>query len=284
MQFETRRFRVPGDIHVVADIGGNPSGPTVILQHGGGQTRHSWGGAMQELMAHGYHVINLDARGHGDSDWDQQGDYSLEALSRDLRAVIATLSSRPALVGASMGGASSLFTVGNSDEQIAVALVLVDIVPTINMDGANNIGNFMRSRPDGFASLEEVADVVAAYNPHRGRPKDTSGLMKNLRLRADGRLHWHWDPQFIRSTSRLEPPQFAVQLLEAAARVRIPALLVRGMKSNIVTDEGVAELSQQLKQLEVYDVREAGHMVAGDSNDAFNRGVISFLRRYLPVE
>ena len=284
MQFETRRYPVPGGIHVVADVGGNPQHPTVILQHGGGQTRHSWGGALQELVARGYHVVSLDARGHGDSDWDPEGNYSLEALSRDLRAVIATLSSRPALVGASMGGACSLLTVGNSEEQIAAALILVDIVPTVNMGGANKIGKFMRSRPEGFANLEEAADAVAAYSPHRPRPKDTTGLMKNLRLREDGRLYWHWDPQFMRRTHRLEPPQFALQLLEAAERVRIPTLLVRGLQSDIVTDQGVAEFKQRLKQLEVYDVRDAGHMVAGDRNDAFNHGVISFLQRYLPAE
>jgi pimeloyl-ACP methyl ester carboxylesterase len=283
MQFETRRYPVPGGISVVADVGGDPNHPAVILQHGGGQTRHSWGGAMRELVAHGYHVLNLDARGHGDSDWANDGNYSLEAMAGDLRAVIGTLSSRPALVGASMGGACSLYTVGNSDPDLASALILVDIVPTVNMEGAAKIGNFMRSRPEGFATLQEAADAVAAYNPHRPRPKDISGLMKNLRKREDGRLHWHWDPQFMRSQHRLEPPLFALQLLEAAERVQIPTLLVRGMQSDIVTEEGITEFKRRLKQLEVYDVGDAGHMVAGDRNDAFNQGVITFLRAHLPL-
>ena len=100
MNFETRRFSVPGGIHVVGDVGGNPTHPLVILQHGGGQTRHSWGTATRDLVAAGYYVANLDARGHGDSDWPPNGDYSLESLSSDLRAVIATLGSTPALVGA----------------------------------------------------------------------------------------------------------------------------------------------------------------------------------------
>ena len=126
MQIETRRYSVPSGINVVGDVGGDPLRPAVILQHGGGQTRHSWGKAMQDLLAAGYHVINLDARGHGDSDWAPDGNYSVQALSGDLRAVIATLSSKPALVGASMGGACSLYTVGNSPERIASALVLVE--------------------------------------------------------------------------------------------------------------------------------------------------------------
>jgi pimeloyl-ACP methyl ester carboxylesterase len=284
MQFETRRYPVPGGISVAGDVGGDPSHPAVILQHGGGQTRHSWGGAMRELVSQGYHVINLDARGHGDSDWAPDGNYSLDALAGDLRAVIATLSSKPALVGASMGGACSLYTVGMSEAQIVAALILVDMVPRVNPAGAAKIAAFMRSRPDGFATLDEAAEAVAAYNPHRPRPKDSSGLMKNLRRREDGRLHWHWDPRFMRGPYRLEPPEFAGQLLEAASRVRIPTLLVRGLKSDIVSEEGVEEFRQRVQQLEVYDVGGAGHMVAGDRNDAFNQGVISFLQRHLPIE
>ncbi|MET0985067.1 MAG: alpha/beta hydrolase [Steroidobacteraceae bacterium] len=283
MNFETRRYPVPGGISVAADVGGDSSHPCVILQHGGGQTRHSWGGAMRELVARGYHVINLDARGHGESDWSPDANYSLEALAADLRAVIATLDSKPALVGASMGGATSLYTVGSAETPIATALVMVDVTPRVNMEGAAKIGAFMRARPEGFASLEEVADAVAAYNPHRPRPKDISGLMKNLRVR-DGRLFWHWDPKFLRSPQRLEPPAFAEVLLQAAERVRVPTLLVRGMQSDIVSQEGIAEFQQRLPALEVCDVSGAGHMVAGDKNDAFNQGVLAFLQRHLPAK
>jgi pimeloyl-ACP methyl ester carboxylesterase len=191
--------------------------------------------------------------------------------------------SRPALVGASMGGACSLFTVGNSTEQIASALVLVDFVPHIAPDGAQRIAAFMQARPEGFANVEEAADAVAAYNPHRPRPKNPSGLMKNLRLREDGRLHWHWDPKMLATRQRIEPPQFITLLADAARKVRVPALLVRGLQSDIVTPEGMREFQRLLPSLEIYDVAGAGHMVAGDDNDAFNRGVISFLERHLPV-
>src|SRR5882757_10873228 len=106
---ETRRYDACGGLSVAADVGGDPSHPAVILLHGGGQTRHSWAGTMRELLAQGYHVINLDARGHGNSDWAKDGDYGLKALAADLRAVIGTLSSKPVLVGASMGGATGLY-------------------------------------------------------------------------------------------------------------------------------------------------------------------------------
>jgi pimeloyl-ACP methyl ester carboxylesterase len=281
MSFVTRRFTVPGGLSIAGDVGGDPSHRPVILQHGGGQTRHSWGKAMRELVDAGYFVLNLDARGHGDSDWAPDGDYSIDALSADLMAIIATLRSPPALVGASMGGICSLYSLGISDQQIASALVLVDIVPRIGADGAAKIGTFMGSALQGFASLEEAADAVAAYNPHRQRPKDVSGLMKNLRLRPDGRLYWHWDPRFLQQ-ERPAPEMLAQRLLEAASRIRIPTLLVRGLQSDIVTEEGIREFKERLPALEVYDVGGAGHMVAGDKNDAFDQGVVSFLYRVAP--
>lgn len=277
--FTTRRYTGARGVTLAADVGGDPAAPGVILMHGGGQTRHSWGSAMRELVAQGFHVVNLDARGHSDSDWAPDGDYSLDALSADLRAVIATLPAPPALVGASMGGATALYAAGNSATPIASALVLVDIVPRIEAEGGAKIGAFMRANPGGFASVEDAADAVSRYYPHRPRPKDPSGLMKNLRRRADGRLYWHWDPRMLEPKREPEPPQFADQLLAACAGVKVPTLLVRGRESDIVGDAGIAEFRRVLPSLEVFDVPGAGHMVAGDRNDAFNEGVVSFLRR-----
>ena len=277
--FTTVHFAGANGLRLAADVGGEPSQPSVILMHGGGQTRHSWGTAMRELVAQGFHAISLDARGHGDSDWSPDGDYKLAALSADLLAVIATLPSAPALVGASMGGATALYAVGTSPTPIARALVMVDIVPRVESEGGAKIGAFMRANPEGFATLEEAADTVAAYYPHRPRPKDVSGLMKNLRKREGGRLFWHWDPRMLTPTEKPEPPQFTTQLLDACSGVHIPTLLVRGLNSDIVSESGIAEFKSRLPQLEVFDVSGAGHMVAGDKNDAFNEGVIGFLRR-----
>lgn len=279
---EVRRYRGADGITLVADVGGDPSAPPVVLLHGGGQTRHSWRGAMRELMARGYHVINFDARGHGDSDWSPDGTYRLGVFAADLRSIVATLPCPPALVGASMGGATSLYATGTSTEPFARALVLVDVVPRIDPAGAKKIMAFMGARSDGFATLEEAADAVAAYNPHRPRPKDTAGLMKNLRRRADGRLHWHWDPRFLDDPQRAEPPLFADQLNQAAEQIRIPTLLVRGLKSDLVSEKGIAELRGHLPHLEVHDVVGAGHMVAGDKNDAFNEGMLGFLYKHMP--
>lgn len=283
MRVGSQHFLGHRGIRLAADVGGEPGAPAVILLHGVGQRRHSWAKAMRELLAEGYRVINLEARGHGDSDWAADADYTLDALAADLEAVIATLPAPPALVGASMGGATALYAVGHASEAIARALVLVDIVPRVDATAAEKIRAFMRASPDGFGSVEEAADTVAAYYPYRPRPDDASGLMRNLRRREDGRLVWHWDPDFLDTPWRTQRQRSTDRLLEAATRVQVPSLLVRGLRSDIVSESGLEEFRRHLPTLEICDVSAAGHMVVGDRNDAFNRCVLKFLRRHLPV-
>ncbi len=282
MTVTERQFRGAGGIRLVGDVGGDAARPIVILLHGGGQTRHSWRGATNQFIEHGYHVINLDARGHGQSDWAADGDYSLATLARDLERVIETLPRKPALVGASMGGATALTLAGTRPDPIAAALVLVDFVPRMDRNGITKIKAFMNANPNGFASVSEAADAISAYNPHRPRPKDLSGLMKNLRHRENGRYYWHWDPRVMPSSEPLEPLARVQRLEHAAENVRIPALLIRGLESDLVTEAGVADLRRLMADLTVIDVAAAGHMVAGDKNDAFNQGVLEFLKRVLP--
>jgi pimeloyl-ACP methyl ester carboxylesterase len=237
---------------------------------------------MTELLRRGYQVVNLDLRGHGDSQWAADGVYSAEALSGDIDAVVSSLQTPPALVGASMGGMASLFYAGTRAAEKTSALVLVDIVPMFGASGARKVAAFLNDHLAGFADLQQAADAIANYNPHRPRPLSHDGLLKNLRQR-NGRWYWHWDPALVRGRERASLPDYRNQLGRAASKVRVPTLLVRGLMSDMVTDEGVADLKARLPQLEVYDVRSAGHMVAGDDNDAFNEGVCGFLQRHLPV-
>ena len=283
-RFDTRSFTAPDGVVLQADFaaGATPDAPAVVLLHGGGQTRHSWGKAARTLAARGYGVVNLDLRGHGDSGWSPDGRYSLELLARDLQPLLQALSARVALVGASMGGGAALVYAGSGLAPAAAALVLVDIVPRMELKGAEKIRGFMRAHPDGFATLEDAADAITAYYPHRPRPKDIGGLRKNLRLGDDGRLRWHWDPHVIDGPHTVEPPTFSDALVAASRQVRIPTLLVRGLESDIVGEAGVSALRAALPQLEVFDIAGAGHMVAGDRNDAFNEGILAFLGRQLP--
>jgi pimeloyl-ACP methyl ester carboxylesterase len=272
-------------IGLAADVVGDPSAPPVVLLHGAGQTRHAWGTTLEVLGARGWRAYSVDLRGHGQSDWDSAGDYGIEAFTEDVRVIARGMSRPPAIVGASLGGLASMVGIAEADDpaRIARALVLVDVAPTIEMEGAVRIAAFMAARmKDGFASLDEVADVIAAYAPHRPRPTDLSGLRKNLRQRSDGRWAWHWDPRFVAgrfgsadetATSLADPER----MRQAAKALTIPVLLVRGRMSDLVSEEGARELLELVPHARLADVAGAGHMVAGDRNDLFNDAVVSFL-------
>ena len=283
IDIEPRTIRLQGDgIELAADIFGDESNPPVLLLHGGGQTRHAWGSAAATLAAAGRCAYSIDLRGHGHSDWSPDGIYGMTRFGADVKAIASSLSAKPALVGASLGGLSSMVAVGETDDAFATSLVLVDVAPRVEKVGSQKIGGFMRAGMRGFDTLEDAADSIAAYIPHRPRPKDLSGLRKNLRQRGDGRWYWHWDPRFITNQEGLDGQAGLVhheRLCAAARKVTIPTLLVRGRMSDIVSDESVRELRELIPHAEVVDVDGAGHMVAGDKNDAFNQAVIEFVER-----
>ena len=269
-------------VRLVADRGGSADAPAVILLHGGGQTRHSWSRAVDHLLAGGFQVINYDARGHGESDWSPEGAYQLADRAGDLAAVTASLGVPFVLVGASLGGATSIVAI---DRGLRPAgLVLVDIVPEPDPRGIDRIVSFMRGYPDGFATIDEAVAAVAAYNPRRGVAPDGQGLMKNLREGNDGRLRWHWDPRIIADAPSHHHGVVQRATGTLAAQPDLPVLLVRGLSSDVVSDAGVEAFRATLPWLEVVDVAGAGHMVAGDRNDAFNDAVIGFARRTLSVK
>jgi pimeloyl-ACP methyl ester carboxylesterase len=283
---DSREVHVKGEgLDLAATAYGDPDDPPVVLFHGGGQTRHAWGTAGAAIADGGRYALSVDLRGHGDSDWAPDGDYGMTGFADDVRSVVAGLSQRPALVGASLGGLASLVAIGESDADIASALVLVDVTPMVVMEGALRIRDFMMSGMDGFGSLEDAADAISAYLPNRPRPRDLSGLRKNLRLR-DGRWHWHWDPAFVGGQAGIDGQQPIVdhdRLAAAASKVKVPTLLVRGRMSDIVSEESVQELRELVPHAEVVDVAGAGHMVVGDRNDAFNDAVIEFIGRAAPL-
>src|SRR5215510_12408056 len=146
-------YHIEGGVKLVGDAWGNSQAAPILFLHGGGQTRHAWGGTARTLAQQGWHTVSLDLRGHGDSDWSPDGEYIIDVFVSDIRQVISRFHQPPVLVGASLG----------------------DITPRVEQKGVDRIRAFMTGNPNGFATLEEAADAVAAYIPHRPRPKDLSG-------------------------------------------------------------------------------------------------------------
>ena len=252
---QTVKFRGAEDITLVADEWnrGAPSAagaappaagqPTVLMLHGGGQNRFSWKNTGQILADQGLHVVALDSRGHGDSDRAPNANYTVDALCTDTLAVVEQIGRPVVLIGASMGGMTGMLVAHEAGPQKVTKLVLVDVVPRYEKDGSARIREFMASGIDGFESLDDAADAVAAYLPYRTKPRSPEGLKKNLRLR-DGRWYWHWDPAFL--TAPMDDPFVRVEKLERAViESDIPILLIRGKLSDVVSDEGVQGLPRE---------------------------------------
>ncbi len=271
--------RLAGDIREAKSSRG-----CVVLAHGGGQTRHSWGGTADALARNGITAVTFDQRGHGDSDWIPSEDYSFHWFAKDMLCVVDELKQRtgfaPGVVGASLGGLAGLFAGGSERGNEAIsALVLVDITPKMRVDGVARIIGFMQEHAEeGFASVEEAADAISKYLPHRPRPTNLSGLSKNLRQGEDGRYRWHWDPNFI--SSREDPEKHARDVeaegFDAARHLKMPVLLVRGRESELVGEDEVEAFVAAVPHAKFADIAGARHMVAGDKNDVFTQALLTF--------
>jgi pimeloyl-ACP methyl ester carboxylesterase len=251
--------------------------PAILMLHGGGQNRFSWKNTGQILADAGFHVIALDSRGHGDSDRSPTANYSVESLCADTLQVLYQIGRPIVLIGASMGGLTGILAAHEAGPELVTKLVLVDVVPKFEKDGSARIRDFMFSHVHGFDSLDEAADAVAAYLPHRPKPRSVEGLKKNLRLR-DGRWYWHWDPAFL--TKPEDDPFVRMEKLEQAAiNLQVPILLIRGKLSDVVSPEGVEDFLAKVPHAELVELPGAGHTAAGDDNDAFTEAVVQFVLR-----
>ena len=274
------KFTGKDKLNIIADIWGQSDNPLVVLLHGGGQTRHAWGNSGKILSSAGFHVVAMDLRGHGDSDWHPDGDYSIDSHKQDLINVLRTLGKPASLVGASLGGMISLSLAGDKENsEFCSSLVMVDIGLYPDPQGATRIVNWMKSSEKGFESIEEAAEAVAGYLPHRKRPRNVRGLKKNLRKKDDGRYYWHWDPRFLVGRKESEYDNLEDIQRNVAKRVTAPTLLIRGALSDVVTERNVNDFLASIPHAEFKEIRKAAHMVAGDRNDVFAEEAIKFLKR-----
>ena len=260
-----------GDRRIAPDERG-----VAILLHGGGQTRHSWSRTATTLQGSGWTTLALDARGHGDSGWASDKDYTMDRFVDDLACVVDGLGIEPVLIGASLGGITSLVAIGEGKVS-ARGLVLVDVAPRVEPSGVSRIHEFMTARREGFASLDDVVDAIAAYNPHRPRPSNVDRVRKNVRLGDDGRWHWHWDPAFLIPADEPTRSEREQRLIEAARSIDVPTLVIRGGASDVVTTAGTAELLEVVPGAREVVVAGAGHMIAGDDNAVFAASIMAFL-------
>ncbi|HUA35420.1 MAG TPA: alpha/beta hydrolase [Candidatus Binataceae bacterium] len=281
---EHLKFRSADGLSLVGDVYGPADGPAALLLHGFGQTRQSWGETASKLGGQGWRAYAIDQRGHGDSERSPNAAYDYVNYAADVVALCEAVGGQPLLIGASMGGVAALVAQGTAEAQLYRGLVLVDITPDIDMDGARRILSFMSANPDGYANLEDAAEAISAYRGGRGKPSPR-GLTRVLRQGEDGRWRWHWDPRALdaRKIWLSDPDaalahreQMRTAMTSGVQNLVAPTMLVRGGSSDVVTIEAARALIEMLPHAQFVDVADATHMVAGDRNDVFSAAVLEF--------
>lgn len=257
---------------------GPASGPPVVCLHGGGQTAYMW----EELGAAlgvSHHVLAPDLPWHGDSDPIE--DMSRQALASTVPGLMAEFGfERAVFVGASLGGLVSM-TVTASHPDLVAGIVLVDIAHRLEDRGVERILAFMTAH-ESFADLDEAADAIAEYLPNRTR-SDPSRLTRNLRQRPDGRWEWkHGYSKRLResdgeSVSEGGWRELVAGLDEDIRRFTCPVLVLRGSRSDVLSNEGAEEIASLIPDARLATIQAAGHHAAGDNPETTVGLVTSFL-------
>lgn len=248
---------------------------TVVLLHGGGQTRHTWRRAARALQAQGLPCLSFDLRGHGDSDWIDSGDYRLDSFRDDARRVLAAWNRPCVLIGTSLGGLVSLLVAGSDLPQVR-GLALIDTAPQLNPAEIDWLIDFLGGDAErGFASPADAVAHVQRFFPNLAVSAES--IEKGLRRGADGRWHRHWDVRVVIGPMNSVALPHEQRLHDDAARVRVPFALLRAGASQLVSDAAVARLRGCVPQLEVYELPGAHHLF----NSAESLQIISMLSDFL---
>ncbi len=253
---------------------GDPGLPTVILLHGFAQTSHAWD-LITLGLADKFHLISLDQRGHGDSEWASDGDYSLETQQNDLDEFIKFLGvSRLNLVGLSMGGRNA-YVFASRNPQFISNLVVVDTGPQGVRSGRSRIRNFV-TMPDELDTFEEFVERVHSYVPHRSLEQISNSLLNNIRQMENGKWTWKYD-RLLRDPNYRRQAASQDQLWAYWESVKCPSLIIRGGNSDVLASETVAEMTSRNPFSESAVVPESGHLVPGDNPAGFLRVIRPWL-------
>jgi len=273
---------VPQDRFVTADgrrfhylEWGEPDSPTMLLLHGYAQTCHSWD-FVSLAMCDRFRVLSLDQRGHGDTDWAPDGDYSPEGYWTDLNAVAEALDLRDfVLMGLSMGGRNAISYAANHPGRVK-ALVVVDSAPIMEKAGSERMQRFVQG-DDELDSVDAFVKRVQEYNPLRPAEQIRGSIMHNLKQLRNGNWTWKYD-KVLRSPNRKPPSRdYTALLWEQIDNLDSPTLVVRGGQSDMIALDTADELHRRIKGSSLATVERAGHLVMGDNPSGFESAVMEFI-------
>lgn len=249
--------------------------PSILVLHGSNQSAHSWD-LVSLHLADRFNVFALDQRGHGDSEWSRDSDYSSEAMGLDAAAFIDAIGlDHLYVVGHSMGGQNAMRLALAHPERVS-RLVLVDIGPEVSADGASSIRRFVTETRE-FDDLEHFVARVQAYDPYRSREHIERTVKYNLIRRADGKYiskHDHGPRLAATGEHRRRGDRFS---LDDVRHLPMPLLLIRGADSNVLEADAAVRFADAVPDGRLITVPTAGHNVQSQNTAGFLEALVPFL-------
>ncbi|MDO7842140.1 alpha/beta fold hydrolase [Sphingomonas immobilis] len=274
-------FRGAQGNRLAASAIGDGDAPIVLLLPAVGQSRHVWSGAAIALAAAGRRAICVDLRGHCDSEPAPGGDYDLSGYAADLAAVLAQLPSRATVVGVGPSGLAALVAAGEGGADLMSALVLVGVTAWVDPETAARIRVALERRAEAFADETAVLDAIARVHPFEPAPSATRQLIGAYERGEDALWRWRGD---ARTFAGFDLAAQSARIEAAAAKLRLPALLIRGTLNESVSRAATDRLQAMIAGAEAVEIDGGGHYVVTDHEDAFNARLLEFLERRLPLQ
>jgi esterase len=272
---QDRRVSARGLSFHYVEWGSTQQAPLLCL-HGITQTAHSWD-EVAAALADDYRVLCFDQRGHGDSDWAPDGDYTRQTQAADVDAITDALGLRRfVLVGMSMGGVNSITFTARHPHKVR-ALIVVDVSPEIQAKGVENIRSFIQA-PDELDSFEAFVERAHQFNPRRSLQNIRSRLSHNLKQLPNGKWTWKYD-KALRAGERSFQASALHNLWEDVRAIRCPTLIIKGGESDILSSESATKLQQAIAGSQLAVIPGAGHSVMGDNPAGFVAATRPFLSR-----
>jgi esterase len=272
---------MPEDHHTIVgamrfhylDWGGN--GHPLLFLHGGGINAHTWD-VVCLMLRERYRCVALDQRGHGDSEWSPAIDYGVATQVHDVEGFIEKLGFvNPVLVGQSMGGLNSIaYAISHSAKM--KGLVVVDVGPEINSTGTQRIREFS-STPE-LESLEAFLERAVKFNPIRDPRVLRRSLFYNLRQLPTGKWSLKHDQRRASDDSWRIAAEQRERILRVVSKISCPTLIVRGGKSDVLSDDAAERFAHMLPHARWVRVENAGHNVQGDNPSGLLDAMNPFLR------
>jgi esterase len=280
--FDFREVVLPDERHAVVDglrfrylDWGTEGKRPILFLHGGALTAHTWDLCCLALRGD-FHCLALDQRGHGDSDWAPDANYSIAAQRQDIKGFAEAVGlDHFVLVGMSMGAINGLAYAIAYPETLS-ALVLIDAGPNVRRPGSRRIRDFVNGGAEP-ESLEAIIERALEFNPRRDPLILRRSLMHNLRQQEDGNWVWKYDRRRFQAMGGDQHANERRSLADGLATVTCPTLVVRGGESDVFHDEDAERLAAALPDGRWVKIPHAGHTVQGDNP----KDLVAAMREFL---